>query len=210
MIWHLPHSSHFLDVYCHLFFYFYTTFHQKHLFEMFGIYNEESRLGEFNIHRAYQRQEESCKKPTWVIVNWLAPFNIFKTKLLTFYHHRAGPKFSPTMISGQTHNEAPGFEYWLWFRLTPDFNWNSYIWSIAKKYLKNGWFLVLHQKVPDSSCHALSFQESDQTKNGVLLPYLGWSCTILTFQALIEFKIVYVTFVIFNCFDQNIKKLWDT
>lgn len=44
--------------------------------------------------------------------------------------------------------------------------------------------LLRLEKIPNSCSHALSLQQTDQTKNGVLLPYPGWCCLVLA-----EFKI---------------------
>lgn len=45
------------------------------------------------------------------------------------------------------------------------------------------WFVpYTSPEIPDSPSLALSLQEPNQTKNGVLEPYLSWKCPILSFQ----------------------------
>lgn len=54
---------------------------------------------------------------------------------------------------------------------------------IAKDYgWKNDLFLIPLEKVPGSFYSDLSVQESNQTKNGGVLSYLGWICPILAFE----------------------------
>lgn len=47
-----------------------------------------------------------------------------------------------------------------------------------KNWWKNGWHLVLHQEVPNSSCHILSLQKSDQSSLSSLnrLQSFTWPC----------------------------------
>lgn len=84
------------------------------------------------------------------------------------------------MMNSCTLNEVPCLEYLLKFKITPDLKWNSDIQSIAKD-AANIQLHVMPEKVPVSPCCALSLHESDQNKNGELLPHLGQSCPILTF-----------------------------
>lgn len=63
---------------------------------------------------------------------------------------------------------------------------------------KNGRLLVPLQKVRDPTCQTLILQELNQTKNGVLLPYLGWSWPIST--VLTEFKSFDAALLVMNYF----------
>lgn len=65
---------------------------------------------------------------------------------------------------------------------------------MRNEVVKNGWFLVPFQKVPVSSCHALSLQDPNQTTNG-FLPYLNRNCQLLTF---LQFKSVYTSLWMMN------------
>lgn len=113
---------------------------------------------------------------------------------VTFHHYWADPKLAPILMSGYSPKEAPCFEHLLGIKLTPDLKWNVYIWCHHKRGLKNGWFLVsLKENTKNSCCYALYLQGLDQTKNGLLLPYLG--C-----QALTETKSNYVALWLMNYF----------
>lgn len=64
----------------------------------------------------------------------------------------------------------------LGLKLTPHFKWNA---KDARRVVS----LLYHSRKHQHSCsNALSLQESDPTKNAVLLPYLGRWCLMLTVQ----------------------------
>lgn len=64
----------------------------------------------------------------------------------------------------------------LGLKLTPHFKWNA---KDARRVVS----LLYHPRKYQHSCsNALSLQESDPTKNAVLLPYLGRWCLMLTVQ----------------------------
>lgn len=93
--------------------------------------------------------------------------------------------FYPVLMNSCALNQALCLErskQGLGFRLTPDPKRNSYIENIDKDAGKNDRFLVPFQKLPNSSWHALSFQESNQSK--MPNPH---------FRSLTEFKIVYAS-----------------
>lgn len=64
---------------------------------------------------------------------------------------------------------------------TLDLKWNLYNHTIANEE-ENGWLFVALQKIPNSCSYDLSLKESDQMKNRIFLPYLGWSYLVLTVQ----------------------------
>lgn len=107
--------------------------------------------------------------------NKLVTFNASKPKLITFRHQLTDPEYLPIAMYRSSLLENP--LHW-----TPDIKWNLYIRSIAKRCWKNNWFSVPLQKVLDSSCYHLPLQETDQVENRVLQPYLGWDCSLFTFQ----------------------------
>lgn len=90
-------------------------------------------------------------------LNWYHLINS-ETKLVIFRHHRADPKPAPHLMSGHAHKQYPCLECQLGLKLTA---------CIYFCHLCNVWFLLSFKGIPDSFCQALSFQASDQTKNGV-------------------------------------------
>lgn len=70
------------------------------------------------------------------------------------HHHQADLKPAPILMSDHTFKETPCLE--------------------CKGCWKNGQFIVLFQKIPNSCCHTLSLHNLDQTKHGVLLSHLRW------------------------------------
>lgn len=64
-------------------------------------------------------------------------------------------EFSPVMINRCTLKEAPSFRYLLGHKLTPDFKWNSYTWSISKNAEKIANSFYSYEKIPHSFCYDL-------------------------------------------------------
>lgn len=68
---------------------------------------------------------------------------------------------------------------WLEFLLglTSEIKWNLYFMTYRERCLRNGRF---HLLTPPAVLSL--YKLSGQNKNGILLPYLDWSCTVFTFR----------------------------
>lgn len=95
----------------------------------------------------------------------------------------------------------------------PNLKCNSYIRSIAKGGVGRFESLIPLKKVSDSNCQTLFRQETEQTKNSVLLPYLVGTFPNPFLSALAELKkIFHAAFVMDNCFQhpQPLYPYWAT
>lgn len=104
----------------------------------------------------------------------LISFNASKTKLNPLRHSWVSANHTPIVIYGNNVKEAISFERRLGLMLIQMERVYACILVIGKM------FFVELQKPPNSCCYHDSLQESIQTKNGSLLPYLGWRFAELT------------------------------
>lgn len=133
------------------------------------VYRSTSEYLDYKCWKLISLTSDLALTAQWEGDNCFVSFNTSKMKLVTF-HHRANPEFTDEWY---TFNEAPCLERLLGSKLIPDPKLKSYICAIDKVAVRMATSLYRSSKC--SCYHALFLQESGRTRNGVLLPYPGWS-----------------------------------